>query len=232
LDGTRSFLVGTKDVVVIDPGPDVKAHVRALSFALSGSGKVRILLTHAHHDHAGGAGTLAESLPARVLGPPSAGFEPLRDGEVVPSDQGDLVAVATPGHTKDHLAFFWPRGGALFAGDLLLGRGVTTWLGEYLGCVADYLDSLEKVRKLAPRVVYPAHGGPLRDPPSALNAFRAHRLARLEEVGEIRRRRPSASVEEILTAVYGEDLASRASRAARSSIEVMLHHLGLPVQGG
>jgi len=209
----------------------VEPHVRALSSALSGSVKVRILLTHSHSDHAGAAGTLAGLLSARVLGPPSGGFESLRDGDVVPSDQGDLIAVATPGHTQDHMTFFWPRGGALFAGDLLLGRGVTTWLGEYPGCVADYLNSLEKVRELAPSVVYPAHGGPLRNPASALDAFRAHRLTRLEEVKEIRRRRPAASVDDILGAVYGEDLPPRVLRAARSSIEVMLHHLGLPLRG-
>jgi len=162
LDGTRSFLVGQKRIAVIDPGPDVAEHVRALSRALERAAEVRILLTHGHGDHAGGAGALAHALNASVFGPPSAGFLPLEDGEEIPTDEGDLVSLATPGHTTDHLAYFWPRTRALFAGDLVLGRVATTWLGEYPGCVADYLASLERVMDLTPDTLYPAHGPPVR----------------------------------------------------------------------
>jgi glyoxylase-like metal-dependent hydrolase (beta-lactamase superfamily II) len=227
LDGTRSYLVGRRNTAVIDPGPNVEEHARALSLALEGAWEIRILLTHAHGDHAGGAGRLADVLGAPVLGPPSAGFTPLRGGERVPTDEGDLFSLATPGHTRDHLAFFWPSGRALFAGDLILGRGATTWLGEYPGCVADYLDSLEKVRDLAPEVIYPAHGSPVRNPPETLEAYRRHRIERLHQVEEVRKANAGASVDEILLAIYGGDLPPRVSVAARQSIQVMLHHLKL-----
>ena len=227
LGGTRSFLVGKKITAVIDPGPNVEEHARALFRALAGATEVRVLLTHGHGDHAGAAGILAEAFGAPILGAPSMGFLPLKDQERVPTDEGNLISLATPGHTRDHMAFYWPRGKALFAGDMILGRGPTTWLGEYPGCVADYLTSLDRVLELAPDIVYPAHGPAVRSPRKTLEAYRDHRLARLEQVEEVRKGDPGASVEEILQAVYGENLPPRISGAARRSILVMLHHLGL-----
>lgn len=226
LDGTRAFLVGRKSAVVIDPGPNEEEHVRALSCALADADDIRILVTHGHSDHSGGAEPLAELVAAPVFGPLSAGFLPLGDGDVIPTDEGELVALATPGHTRDHLAFFWLRAKALFVGDLILGRGATTWLGEYPGCVADYLASLDRVQELAPRTLYPAHGPPVRTPGKKLEVFRAHRMERLRQVAEIRKTTPDGSLDEMLLALYGRDLPPRLIKAARSSIEVMLHHLG------
>ena len=225
LDGTRSFLVGRKQVVVIDPGPDVEEHVRALSSALKDSAEVRILLTHGHGDHAGGAAALAEILGAQVYGPPSTGFSPLAEGKPIPTDEGELTPLSTPGHTRDHLSFFWSRANALFVGDLLLGRGNTTWLGEYSGCVADYLASLEMVEKLAPAVIYPAHGAPLRNPAVTLQKFRTHRLERLQQLKAARAGFPRASLDELVKVIYGREVRPPLVKAARSSIEVMLHHL-------
>jgi len=225
LDGTRSFLVGRKRAVVIDPGPNEEEHVRALSRALAGAVEVRILLTHGHGDHAGGAEPLARALGAPVLGPSSAGVLPLAEGDVIPTDEGDLVVLSTPGHTRDHLAFSWARAKALFVGDLVLGRGATTWLGEYPGCVADYLATLDRIEALDPAIIYPAHGPPLRAPRRTLDAFRTHRVERLRRVGEILRETPEIPVEEMVRAVYGEALPPRLVKAAHSSIEVMLFHL-------
>lgn len=225
LDGTRSFLVGRTQVAVIDPGPDVESHVRALVRSVRGSRQVHILLTHGHGDHAGGARRLAGALEAPVCGPPSAGFAPVAEGDVFSTDAGVLRAVATPGHTRDHLAFHWPAGKAVFVGDLLLGRGATTWLGEYPGCVADYLSSLERIRGLSPTVLYPAHGSPVRNPEEALDRFRTHRMDRLRQVREALQSAPGSGVDEILRAVYGRELPERILKAARASVEVMLHHL-------
>ena len=225
MDGTRSFLVGRKRAVVIDPGPRDEEHVRALSRALAGAVEVRILLTHGHGDHAGGADLLARTIDAPVLGPPSAGFLPLDEGAGVPTDEGELVVLSTPGHTRDHVAFFWPRAKALFAGDLILGRGATTWLGEYPGCIADYLGTLDRIEALDPEIIYPAHGPPVRVPRKTLAVYKAHRMERLSRVAEIRREQPEIAVEEVVRAVYGEHLSPRLLNAARSSIEVMIHHL-------
>jgi glyoxylase-like metal-dependent hydrolase (beta-lactamase superfamily II) len=149
----------------------------------------------------------------------------LKEGDRVPTDEGELVVLEVPGHTRDHLAFHWIEARALFVGDLLLGQGNTTWIGEYPGCVADYLTSLEKVRSLGPRILYPTHGPPITDPVSALNSFENHRLERIQEVCEARRAHPQASPKELAEVIYGGELPLRVAKAATMSVEVMLYHL-------
>jgi glyoxylase-like metal-dependent hydrolase (beta-lactamase superfamily II) len=150
----------------------------------------------------------------------------LKEGQQIPTDEGDLVVLEVPGHTRDHLAFHWPAAEALFVGDLLLGQGNTTWIGEYPGCVADYLASLEKVRSLGSRILYPTHGPPITDPVFALDSYKSHRLERIQEVREARRAHPEASAMELAGVIYGGELPRRVARAATMSVEVMLHHLG------
>ncbi len=245
LDGTRTYLVGEEEVAVIDPGPDEEEHVRALSHSLQGARVVKVLLTHAHRDHGGAARALSERLAVSVLGPPSAGarffpeegerggspqegtpgFRALREGDVVSTDQGSLVVMETPGHTADHLSFRWPAAGAVFVGDLLLGRGATTWLGEYAGCVGDYLASLRRVRAVGPGILYPSHGPPITSPENTLDRFDSHRRKRLAQVEEAQRVHPLATPDELVSLVYGAGLEGGVLLAARASVEVMLHHL-------
>lgn len=227
LGGTRSYLVGRRDVLIIDPGPDVDSHVRALAYRVRGADSVRLVLTHGHADHAASAARLSADVDAEVLGPPDvdAVTRVLGDGDRVESDDGELVAFRTPGHTREHLALHWPDHGAVFVGDLLLGRGDTTWVAEYPGCVADYLDSLDRVRALDAEVLYPTHGPPLTDPADALDRFTRHRLERVEQVRRARRRHPDADVEALVDAVYGDTVPSSMRGAARKSLEAVLHHL-------
>lgn len=227
LDGTRTFRIGRRDAVVLDPGPDVGDHVRALASWLSEAERVRVVVTHGHADHAGAARRLADALGSTVAGPAEvAGVdEPLEDGARIATDEGTLEAVDTPGHARAHLCFHWVERGALFAGDLMLGVGDTTWVGEYPGCVADYLASLARVRSLAPRVIYPAHGPPLEDPGEALARYEAHRRARIRQVEEALRARPAATAEELLAAVYGTELPSAVRRAAGMSLDALVEYV-------
>jgi len=240
LDGTRTYLVGRRQVAVIDPGPDEGEHVRALSRALEGAREIRILLTHRHPDHAGAAGPLSRLLQGGSPAPPTLlvlgggaslhhgdveGVSRLGEGDAIPTDQGTLVTVETPGHTRDHLAFHWVDARAVFVGDLALGRGDTTWVGEYPGCVEDYLASLRKVGELAPRVLYPSHGPPLTRPSHALERFEGHRLRRVEEVRRARSLYPGAGSLELAKLVYGDSVPAGMMKAAQLSVEVILHHL-------
>lgn len=218
--------MGHHDVVVLDPGPDVDDHVRALASAVEGAERVTLLLTHHHGDHAGAAPALAERLGAEVAGPPGPGVDRVvTDGQAVVTDVGDLVAVHTPGHTPDHLCFHWPGRRALFAGDMLLGRGDTTWVAEYEGCVADYLDSLARLRTLDLAVIYPTHGPALHDPAAALDRFEAHRRARIRQVAEVLERHPRASDRDLLEAVYGASLPSGMEGAALRSLGALVEHV-------
>jgi glyoxylase-like metal-dependent hydrolase (beta-lactamase superfamily II) len=227
LDGTRTFRVGRGDAVLIDPGPDVDAHVRALLDWVADADHVTVLLTHGHRDHAGAAPAVAAALGAEVVGPAGVGevTRTVEGGDVVVTDEGDLTAVHTPGHTPEHLCYHWPARDALFAGDLLLGEGDTTWVADYPGCVADYLASLARVRTLAPRIIYPAHGPPLEDVAAALDRFEAHRRARICRVEEALRTRPAATARDLLAAVYGPDLPPRMEGAALRSLEALIEHV-------
>lgn len=227
LDGTRTYRVGHHEVVLLDPGPDVDRHVRALASWVADARSVTILLTHGHGDHAAAAPALAHALKATVLGPPDVqGVEvALEDGQSVETDEGPLVAVSTPGHARHHYCYSWPARRALFVGDLLLGKGDTTWVAEYPGCVADYLDSLERVRALAPTVLYPAHGPALTDVPGALDRYEAHRRERIEQVEGVVRRRPDATLDDLLAEVYGDALPHGLEPAARRSLQALLDYV-------
>jgi glyoxylase-like metal-dependent hydrolase (beta-lactamase superfamily II) len=197
--------------------------------------RVVILLTHGHGDHAGAAGALASSTGAEVWGPEGleaygvpAPDRVVRDGDTIETDAGPLVAVHTPGHTPEHLCFHWPARRALFAGDLLLGRGDTTWVAEYPGCVADYLDSLERLRSLDLDVIHPAHGPALDDPAGALDRFEAHRRERIEQVRRALEAVPDGDVDALLDRVYGGELPASVRRAARRSLEALVEYVNEP----
>ncbi len=143
----------------------------------------------------------------------------------MPTSLGEVVAVEIPGHTRDHLGFLWGRADALFVGDLLLGRGATTWIGEYQGCVRDYLSSLDRVEALSSSVIYPGHGPPITNPGLVLERYRRHRLERLEQVRAARLENPSAGAGELAAIIYGGELPEKLLKAARASVEAALFHL-------
>lgn len=227
LDGTRIYRIGRREVALLDPGPKEDAHVRALLRWVEDADAVRVVLTHGHHDHAQCARAVADALGAPVCGPGTVAEvdTPVGDGDVVPTDEGALVAIHTPGHTADHLCYLWQGHDALFAGDLLLGRGDTTWVGEYPGCVADYLASLARVRALSPAVVYPAHGPPIADVPDALDRYERHRRERILQVEKALAARPEATTEELVLSVYGSALPPGAREAAGLSLDALVEHV-------
>ena len=221
LDGTRTYLVGHRRVAIIDPGPNVESHIRAVVRAVAEAEEVRVLLTHGHADHAGAAQAVAGAVGAEILGAGVPDARGLGESEIVATDQGRLVGVDTPGHSRQHVAFHWLEAEAAFPGDLVLGRGETTWVGEYEGCVADYLDSLERLRALGCSRFYPAHGPPVEDPEGTLAAFEAHRRARIQQVEEILSARPKATTDDLVAAVYGATIPDGLQAAARMSLEAI-----------
>ncbi len=149
----------------------------------------------------------------------------LTDGRTIQTEVGSLVAVHTPGHTRDHLCYHWPEERALFAGDTLLGTGSTTWVADYPGCVADYLASLDRLRSLDLEVVYPTHGPPLTDPPPAIDRFDTHRRSRIAQVAEALERSPDAVAQDLLEEVYGTSLPQGMTSAALLSLDALVNHV-------
>jgi glyoxylase-like metal-dependent hydrolase (beta-lactamase superfamily II) len=162
LEGTNTYLVGRDPVVVIDPGPEDAGHVEAVRTAAEERGGIgTVLVTHSHLDHIGGVELL--------------GVEPARpaDGEVV----AGLTALATPGHTEDHLCFL--IGKDLFCGDLILGEGSTIVPpASEGGSLAKYMASLQRVSELDLERMYPGHGPVIEDPPAKIGEYVAHRTER------------------------------------------------------
>ena len=219
--------MGRDRVAIIDPGPDVESHVRALTLAVELTYDRKIILTHGHADHAGSARSLSVAIGAEVCGP--NGIEEVDhivvDGDVIETDEGNLIVVHTPGHTEEHLCFYWEAQRALFAGDHLLGKGNTTWVADYSGCVSDYLNSIDQLHALNLAIIYPAHGPPLENPPEALARFESHRRARIRQVEEALEEHPSLSTEKLLAFVYGDTLPPGMERAAAQSLEALRDHV-------
>jgi glyoxylase-like metal-dependent hydrolase (beta-lactamase superfamily II) len=225
LDGTRTFLVGDRDVAVIDPGPEVDSHLGALLSALDSAVRVHVVVTHWHGDHADLAERLAQELGGvPVHGPGPRADVSVADGDRLLTDAGPLVALSTPGHAREHVALHHPDSGSLFVGDLLLGEGDTTWVGEYEESVGDYLESLQRVRALSPRVLFPTHGPEILDVPDALDRYEAHRRSRIEQVRAALTAAPQATPEELMERVYGV-VPGGLGGAAMMSLRATLHYL-------
>lgn len=239
LEGTKCFIVGRDRPVVIDPGPADEAHLAAIERALSGHAPSAILLTHAHADHSAAAPALARRTGARLMmGRGAIGSDWLEsflsgwvtDGDEVQTDAGHIRVVSTPGHSPEHLAFFW-RGeaatdsGSIFVGDLLMGSGDTTLVAPPEGNLADYLASLSRVEEIGASVLFPSHGSAITEPGAVIGRYRAHRWARIAQVAEALRTSPSSEPERLMDAVYGPGLDPALKGAAAGSISAIVRFL-------
>jgi len=179
LEGTNTWVVGEGATIVIDPGPDDPAHhdevLRAADTVAA------VLVTHDHEDHGAGAIAFAERADAPVRAWRIAGAEPIRDGARVEVTDATLIAVHTPGHSADHVAFFEPAERALFTGDAVLGRG-TSFIDPPGGDLTAYLASLHTMLELHPRTIHPGHGPVVPDAPAKLREYLTHRAEREEQV--------------------------------------------------
>jgi hydroxyacylglutathione hydrolase len=234
LDGTWTYVVGRERPAVIDPGPDHPAHLDAILRALGGTRPAAILLTHSHPDHTAAIPALARLTGAPVWAPPGGLHLPfpetlvarwLREGDGVETDAGPLVTVPSPGHAPEHVVFHHPETGAVFAGDTFMGAGDTTLVSPPEGDLAAYLRSLDRIAALDPRVLYPAHGPPIRDPAEAIDRYRRHRTERIEQVVRALRRGGPSRPDEMVDAVYGAALDPRLRAAAEGSLHAILGYL-------
>lgn len=221
LDGTRTHVVGRDRVAILDPGSDDPAHLDAVAGTVGDGVVACILVTHGHPDHAAGAGALGERFDCPVHAQRQG---TLRDGQVVETDAGALVAIATPGHTPDHVAFHWPEEAAVFCGDLMMGGQDTALVAPPEGRLGAYLASLERIRSLAPRVIHPAHGPAFRNPAQALDRYVRHRELRQRQVLDALHR-GIHDYDALLDAVYGTTIPAELRRAATAALKAYLEHL-------
>lgn len=198
--GTCTYIVGHGTVAIIDPGPDDPAHVAAVLAAVRGESVSHILVTHTHRDHSPASAAVQAATGARTVGEgPHRPARPLHIGEINPLDasgdaaflpdmamtDGDtldgagwtLTAIATPGHTANHLAFALREDDLLFSGDHVMAWA-TTIVAPPDGSMGDYVRSLEKLLTRSEPLYLPGHGGPVRDAPAFVRDYLDHRHAR------------------------------------------------------
>jgi glyoxylase-like metal-dependent hydrolase (beta-lactamase superfamily II) len=217
--GTNTWIVDAGPVqVVIDPGPDLDAHLAAIDRRLGGATVGAVLVTHSHPDHLPLAHRLAEAHRASVLR-----FPELADGDVVRAGRLNLTALHTPGHSADHLCFWIPEDRVVFTGDLVLGKG-SSMVTYPEGNVAAYLRSLEKVAALQPRLLFPGHWDPVTDAMGKLEEYRRHRLEREAQVlAEVRR--GGGTARELTLRVYGSEVGEELLVAAEMTMRAHLAKL-------
>ena len=175
LDGTRTYLID--DWAVVDPGPAIKSHIKAIAEAMPRL--TTIFITHRHGDHAPAAVPLKRRTGARIVAPRGVLDETDRivaDGDVVDG----IRVIGTPGHTSEHVCYLTPEGD-LFTGDTILGSGTTAILPPD-GHMGDYIRSLRRLRELEPRRIFPAHGPTRDDAVALIDEYIAHRLQREQQV--------------------------------------------------
>lgn len=221
LDGTRTYIVGRDRAAVLDPGSDDVGHLDAIAEAIGDGVLVCVLVTHDHPDHVTGASALAERFDCPIR---RQRGRTLRDGQEIETDAGVLVAVATPGHTTDHVSFHWPEESAVFCGDLMMGGHDTALVAPPEGRLGPYLASLERLRTLKPAVIYPAHGPAFQNPPEALDRYVRHRELRQQQVLSALKR-GFDDYEALLDAVYGDSLPEELRRPAMAALKAYLEHL-------
>lgn len=250
--GTNTYLLGTRDIAVIDPGPDLMPHHDAILAALGpGQAISHIFVTHSHMDHSPLARRLSATTGAPVLAYGASGsgrsdvmaqlaatglrdagegidpdFAPdrcLQDGEVVAHDEWSLTAIWTPGHLGNHLSFAWDD--IVFTGDLVMG-----WASSLVsppdGDLTDFMASCRKLRARGAAVFHAGHGDPILDPMARLDWLIEHRLAREASILDALEAGP-ATTAELAAAIYTDTPAHLIPAAMRN---ILAHLIDLTLK--
>lgn len=250
--GTNTYLLGTREVAVIDPGPMDEAHLEAILAALPKGGQItQILVTHAHLDHAPLAAVLSDrvGVPVSGFGGAHAGrsevmqalarsgsvgggegvdlaFSPdviLSDGDVVKGDGWQLEALHTPGHMANHLSFAW--GDVLFSGDLVMGWA-TSLVSPPDGDLTAFMDSLRRLQNRSWSIFHPGHGAPVGMPARRLSDLIAHRKGRESSIVRALDDGP-ATAAQLAARIYVDTPKALLPAAARN---VLAHLIDLTVR--
>jgi glyoxylase-like metal-dependent hydrolase (beta-lactamase superfamily II) len=243
--GTATYLVGRDKIAVIDAGPDDESHRAAILRAVGSETITHVVSTHTHLDHTGGAAKLAESVGAPLVGcsahrafraslegegnPLEAGsdgrYRPdqaMAEGDAISGPGWTLVAVETPGHTANHLAFALPETGALFSGDHVMSWS-TTVVAPPDGAMAPYVASLRKLIARDEEVYFPGHGPMLTNARQFSRHLLGHRLMR-EQAIRGRLALGPRTIPDLVVELY-RGLDPRLSRAAGLSVFAHLEDL-------
>lgn len=239
--GTGTYIVGRGEAAVIDPGPDDPAHLAAILAAVAGERVTHIVITHHHSDHSPLAEPLKAATGATIYGcavaTPAAddgevkmeaghdlAFRPdvsLCGGGEVSGPGWTLEAIPTPGHTSNHLCYALKEENALFSGDHIMGWS-TTVITPPDGDMTAYLDSLDRIRARNFDTLWPTHGPPIREVAAFIDAYKAHRQERIDQILTALRAGP-ARIRDLVPRLYADVDPRLHPAAARSMLAAMIH---------
>ena len=234
--GTNTYLFGTAEIAVIDPGPAIDAHIDGIIEA-AGAPIRWVLATHTHPDHSPGVMPLAArtgaeilGLPAPQHGPQDRTFSPTRllaDGDRLECGEFTLEAVHTPGHASNHLCYRHAEANWLVTGDHVID-GSTVVINPPDGDMKDYIDSLRRLRGMRGETLLPGHGDRIDDPVRAIDWIIEHRLLRESKVLAAVQQHPGLTPHELVPYVY-QDVSAHLFRLAERSL--LAHLLKLEQDG-
>jgi glyoxylase-like metal-dependent hydrolase (beta-lactamase superfamily II) len=227
--GTNTYLLGVREVAVLDPGPDDTRHMDAILEA-AGAAVRWVIVTHTHPDHSPLARRLAERTGACIIGLPppddgrqDAAFTPQHrpaDGERLSLGETLLTVIHTPGHASNCVCYLLERERLLFTGDHVL-EGVSPVILPPDGDMSAYIHSLDKLGAHDFERIAPGHGGVMERGKEIIAMLRAHRLAREDKVVQSLRRMNAATLDDLTPVVY-DDVAADRHRWARLTLEAHL----------
>ena len=208
--GTNTYLFGSNEVAVLDPGPVIESHLQKIQ-DVAGAPIRWVLVTHTHPDHSPGAVELAKATGAELLGRTApegehqdATFAPhqiLDDGDRICVDGIEIEAVATPGHASNHLCFHLLELNWICTGDHVID-GSTVVIDPPDGNMNHYLQSLRKLKELQSAALLPGHGEVIHEPDTIIDWIINHRLEREAKVVAALRANPGVTTTELVPHVY------------------------------
>jgi glyoxylase-like metal-dependent hydrolase (beta-lactamase superfamily II) len=230
--GTNTYLVGTDELIVIDPGPDDESHLQAI-LAAAGAPIRWILCTHTHMDHAPGAARLKQLSGATIaaMAAPRTDHDfqlsvdrVLKDGDLIECGAVSIRALHTPGHASNHLCYLLSHNKMLFTGDhIMQSSTVVIWPPD--GNMRAYVDSLRDLLKVDLAVLAPGHGSLIEQPHGELNRLIEHRLRREDKVRQaVLRAGTGATIEALLPSAY-DDVSKSLHKWAALSLQAHLEKL-------
>ena len=210
--GTNTYIAGSDELAVIDPGPAIEEHIAALERICAG--RLRwILVTHTHRDHSPAAHALAARTGAELIGNviPNDGYQDetftsaraLAQDDCLVTPEFTLRALLTPGHVANHVCYLLEDDRILMTGDHMMG-GSTVVIVPPAGNMRDYIASLERMLDYPIDYVAPGHGDLIGAPQQEIRRLIAHRLARESKVVDALIQRGSATLAELVPPVYDD----------------------------